>query len=53
MVYGRVRRKHACVDLNEVSPLVGLGVRTFTVRRTALKTALSKVAKHKKTCSHN
>jgi len=26
MVYGWVRGKHACVDLTEVSPLVGLGV---------------------------
>jgi len=32
MVYEWVGGKHACVDLTEVSPLVGLGVRAVTVR---------------------
>jgi len=31
MVYGWVGEKHGCVDLTWVSPLVGLGVRAFTV----------------------
>jgi len=31
MVYGWEGGKHACVDLSWVSPLVGLGVGTFTV----------------------
>jgi len=53
MVYGWVGGKHACVDLIGVSPLVGLGVRPFTVGQTALKAASSKVAKHEKTCSDN
>jgi len=53
MVYGWVGGKHACVDLTGVSPLVGLGVRPFTVGQAALKAASSKVAKHEKTCSDN
>jgi len=53
MVYGWVSGKHACVDLTGVSPLVGLGVGPFTVGQTALKAALSKVAKHEKACSDN
>jgi hypothetical protein len=32
---------------------VGLGVRPFTVGQSALKAALSKVAKHEKACSDN
>jgi len=39
MVYGWVGGKHACVDLTEVSPLVGLGVGPFIVGQTALKAA--------------
>jgi len=50
MVYGWVGGKHACVDLTGVSPLVGLGVRPFTVGHAALKAASSKVAKHEKAC---
>jgi hypothetical protein len=53
MVYGWVGRKHACVDLTGVSPLVGLGVGPFTVGQAALKVASSKVAKHEKACSDN
>ena len=41
------------MDLIEVSPLVGLGVGTFTVGHVALKAASSKVVKHEKTCSDN
>jgi len=29
MVYGWIRGKHVCIDLTEVSPLVGLGVGTL------------------------
>jgi len=53
MVYGWVGGKQACVDLTEVSPLVGLGVRPFTVGQPALKVVSSKVAKHEKVCSNN
>jgi hypothetical protein len=53
MVYGWVGGKHACVDLTEVSPLVGLRVGAFMVGQTALKAAPNKVAKHEKACSDN
>jgi len=53
MVYRWVGRKHACVDLTGVSPLVELGVRPFTVGHAALKAASSKVAKHEKACFDN
>jgi len=53
MVYGLVGGKHVCVDLTEVSPLVGLGVGPVTVGQTALKAASSKVVKHEKACSDN
>ena len=53
IVYGWVGGKHACVDLTGVSPLVGLGVRPFTLGQAALKAASSKVAKHEKACSDN
>jgi len=39
--------------LTGVSPLVGLGVRDFTVGQAVLKAASSKVTKHEKTCSDN
>ena len=41
------------MDLTEISPLVGLGVRSFTVEQAALKIASSKGAKHEKVCSDN
>jgi len=44
MVYGRVVRKHTCMDLSRVSPLIGLWVKTFTVGHTVLKVESSKVA---------
>ncbi|GJY09173.1 ankyrin repeat-containing domain, PGG domain protein, partial [Tanacetum coccineum] len=47
-IFGWVERKHACVDLTGVSPLVGLSSRGFTVGQTALKAALCKVTKHEK-----
>jgi len=53
MVYRWVDGKHACVDLTEVSPLVGLGAGPFTVGQTTLKAASNKVAKHEKACSDN
>ena len=46
-------KTYACVDLTEVSPLVGLGVGPFTVGHATLKAASSKVAKHEKVCSDN
>jgi hypothetical protein len=53
MVYGWVGGKHACVNLTGVSPLMGLGVKPFTVGHAALKAATSKIVKHEKTCSYN
>ncbi|GJU98036.1 hypothetical protein Tco_1327307 [Tanacetum coccineum] len=45
--------KHACVDLVEVFPLVGLSSRGFTVGQIALKAASCKVTKHEKACIEN
>nr|GEU43809.1 putative exostosin-like protein [Tanacetum cinerariifolium] len=53
LVFGWVGRKHACVDLTEVSPLVGLSGGGFTVGQAALKAASCKVTKHEKTCIKN
>jgi hypothetical protein len=53
LVHGWIGGKHACVDLTEASPLVGLGTEDFTVGYAALKAASSKVAKHEKVCSDN
>jgi hypothetical protein len=39
MVYGWVGGKHACVNLTEVSPIVGLRAGTFTAGQTVLKVA--------------
>jgi len=50
-VYGWVGGKHACVDVTEVLPLVGLRVGPFTVGHTTIKYASSKMVKHEKTCS--
>ena len=47
------RRSTCLCRLDWVSPLVGLGIRPFTVGQTALKAASSKVVKHEKTCSDN
>lgn len=44
-------RKEACVNLTEVSPLVGLRTEGFIIGQTTLKFVLSKVVKHEKTCS--
>lgn len=53
LVYGWIRRKHVCVDLTWVSPLVWVKTSDFTVVQTALKVASSKVVKHEKTCFNN
>nr|GEV89605.1 putative reverse transcriptase domain-containing protein [Tanacetum cinerariifolium] len=53
LVFGWVEGKHACVDLTEVSPLVGLSNRGFTVGQAALKAALEKVTKQEKSCIEN
>ncbi|GKB22508.1 hypothetical protein Tco_0861909 [Tanacetum coccineum] len=53
LVFGRVRGKHACVDLTGVSPLVGLSSRGFIVGQTALKATSCKVTKHEKSCVKN
>ncbi|KAK2438168.1 hypothetical protein QL285_022979 [Trifolium repens] len=53
LVYGWVGGKHACVDLIEVSPHVGLTTRDFTVGQAALKAASSKVVKHERACPEN
>ncbi|GJV62123.1 hypothetical protein Tco_1468223 [Tanacetum coccineum] len=53
LIFRWVGGKHACVDLNGISPLVGLSSRGFTVGHAALKAASCKVTKHKKTCIEN
>ncbi|GJS29937.1 putative reverse transcriptase domain-containing protein [Tanacetum coccineum] len=53
LVFEWVGGKHACVDLIEVSPLVGLSGRGFTVGQAALKAASCKVTKHEKSCIEN
>ena len=50
-MYGWVGGKHACVDVTEVLPFVGLRVGPFTVGHTTIKYASSKMVKHEKTCS--
>nr|GEY12557.1 AP-1 complex subunit mu-2 [Tanacetum cinerariifolium] len=45
--------KHVCVDLTEVSPLVGWSSRGFTVGQAALKAASCKVTKHEKASIEN
>jgi len=49
MVYGWIGGKHACVDLTEVSTLVGLGTEVITMGQTTLKplqTKWSNMRKH-------
>jgi len=53
MVYEWVRGKHAYVDLNDVSSLVGLAIRAFAVGHATQKDVSSKVVKHEKTCYNN
>ncbi|MCI39268.1 auxilin-like protein, partial [Trifolium medium] len=53
LLYGWVGGKHACVDLAEVFPLVGLTTENFTLGHTTLKVASSKVAKHERAHSDN
>ncbi|GKC56996.1 putative reverse transcriptase domain-containing protein [Tanacetum coccineum] len=53
LIFGWVGRKHACVDLTTVSPLVGLSSRGFTAGQAALKAASCKVTKHEKACIEN
>ncbi|GKF75170.1 hypothetical protein Tco_0224614, partial [Tanacetum coccineum] len=53
LVFERVGGKHACVDLIEVSLLVGLSGRGFTVGQAVLKAASCKVTKHEKSCIEN
>ncbi|GAU47853.1 hypothetical protein TSUD_404300 [Trifolium subterraneum] len=52
-VYEWVGGKHACVDLTEVLPLVGVTTEDFTVGQTTLKAASSKVAQYEIACSNN
>nr|GFA33696.1 putative reverse transcriptase domain-containing protein [Tanacetum cinerariifolium] len=47
LVFEWVGRKHACVDLTGVSPLVGLSSKGFT------PAASGKVTKHEKACIEN
>nr|GFA37923.1 putative reverse transcriptase domain-containing protein [Tanacetum cinerariifolium] len=53
LIFGWVGRKHACVNLTRISPLVGFSSRGFTVRQAALKAVLCKVTKYKKACIKN
>nr|GEW19516.1 auxilin-like protein [Tanacetum cinerariifolium] len=50
LVFGWVGGKYVCVDLNGVSPLVGLSSRGFTMGHATLKVASCKVKKHAKAC---
>nr|GEV62289.1 auxilin-like protein [Tanacetum cinerariifolium] len=50
LVFRWVGGKHACANLIELSPLVGLSSQGFTVGQAALKAASRKVTKHKKSC---
>jgi hypothetical protein len=52
-VYGWIGGKHACVNLTEVSPLVGLRTEDFIAGQAAFKAASIKVVKHEKMCSDN
>jgi hypothetical protein len=45
-VHEWVGGKNACVNLTEVSLLLGLGTKDFTLGQIALKVALSKVVKY-------
>nr|GEX68040.1 putative reverse transcriptase domain-containing protein [Tanacetum cinerariifolium] len=53
LVFRWVGGKHACVDLNGVSPLVRLSSKGFTVGQATLKAASCKVTKHEKACIEN
>ncbi|GJW44241.1 putative reverse transcriptase domain-containing protein [Tanacetum coccineum] len=53
LVFRWAGRKHACVDLTGVSPLVGLRDNGFVSGQVALKAESSKVAKHEKACLKN
>ncbi|GKA07259.1 hypothetical protein Tco_0686483 [Tanacetum coccineum] len=53
LVFGWAGRKHACVDLTGVSPLVGVRDNGFVAGQAALKAESSKVAKHEKACLEN
>ncbi|GKA46780.1 hypothetical protein Tco_0739663 [Tanacetum coccineum] len=53
LIFGWVGKKHACVDLTWISPLLGLSGRGFTVGQAAFKDASCKVTKHEKACIEN
>ncbi|KAJ0791149.1 putative exostosin [Helianthus annuus] len=53
LVFGWARGKHACVDLNGVSPLVGLRENGFVAGQAARKAESKKVDKHTKAYAEN
>nr|GEW25713.1 auxilin-like protein [Tanacetum cinerariifolium] len=53
LVFGWAGGKHDCVDLTEVSPLVGLKDNEFVTGQAALKAESSNIAKHEKACLEN
>lgn len=53
LMYECVWVKHACVDLNEVFPLMGLMTWNFTFGQTNLKDASNKMVKYEKTYSRH
>ncbi|PNX56564.1 auxilin-like protein, partial [Trifolium pratense] len=53
LVYDLTGGRHACVDLTEIFPLVGLRSGDFSVGQAALKAASSKVAKYENVCYDN
>ncbi|XP_035834198.1 uncharacterized protein LOC118482693 [Helianthus annuus] len=53
LVFGWEGRKHACVDLTGVSPLVELRDHGFVAGQAITKAEAGKVAKHEKACIEN
>lgn len=53
LFFGWVGRKHDCVDVTEVSPLVGFRTECFTTGHAALKVVECKMTKHENICIEN
>lgn len=53
LVHGWIEERNACLKFTMVSLSVGPGTEGFTIGHATLKIALSKVAKHEKSCFDN
>jgi hypothetical protein len=53
LVYEWVEGRHACMDLTEVSPLVGLTTKGFAVGHAPFKAASSRLVNHERARSDN